>query len=879
MKNLNKLTAISLAVAGALSCAANADVIISEYVEGSSSNKAIELYNTGMAAVDLSDYKLAYYSNGETDAAKYTVIHELTGTIAAQGVKVVINGSASDELKAPIADEDEIVGTKVYFNGDDPVILLKGNVIVDAFGVFPTTKNDKKYAEMTMRRNLNVTAGNPNYDESEWTKFDQDDFAGLGSIGNVAAPKPFSCKGLPVTPIHNVQGDGDRSPLIAEKKYTSDEEYVVTGIVTARSDRNDGFFMQATEVDNNDKTSEGIFVYTGYKKDAPDWIEPGKQVCVQGKINEYYGLTRIVSDKEHIGELAPVLADIPAPVIFAVQEGESFADAMERLEGMKIKLDTASDMKVTSTYGFNGRYNNMSLAHKSPLIKATQVYTANSDQAKKLNADNKARRLDIETDLSAAKGHIPYFPDFNPETGYMRVGDTLTNIEGAVGYSYGTYRLYVTNEIHPTDFTREVERADIEAPEIAQKGDLRVASFNVLNYFNDSIGGDKSALGQNRGATDQFEFHLQRDKIVSSIVAMNADIVALMEISNNGFGEKSAIQDLVNTLNSELSDEDAYSFITINKADMYKEKYFGTDAIMVGLIYRKAKVTPTGDAMVIKTPVQNIEKGTLKRTDKEGKEETLDKPLTKRQRHSLAQGFTIGNEKITVVVNHLKSKGSYCAEDWLAFEDKSDPADLQGHCNEFRVSAVEAIGKALKSVEGKILVLGDMNAYGKEDPLQLLTDYRLSSKHKIVTARQTTLDGKPLDDAPREVKQSFGYINLNTKLHGADTYSYKWAGELGNLDHALATPDLAEMVVAIDDWHINSAESAMFEYSSKYTGDLPKSDNIFSSSDHDPVIIAIDLPDPVSATPKPEAPRKKSSGSLGFLGLALLSLFGSRRRR
>ena len=77
-------------------------------------------------------------------------------------------------------------------------------------------------------------------------------------------------------------------------------------------------------------------------------------------------------------------------------------------------------------------------------------------------------------------------------------------------------------------------------------------------------------------------------------------------------------------------------------------------------------------------------------------------------------------------------------------------------------------------------------------------------------------------------------MNLNTRFHGTDTYSYSYEGELGNLDHALANPSLAAKVIGIEDWHINSAESNFFEYGTKYSGQLAKSEGPFSASDHDP---------------------------------------------
>ncbi|MFT6257077.1 MAG: putative extracellular nuclease [Cellvibrionaceae bacterium] len=206
---------------------------------------------------------------------------------------------------------------------------------------------------------------------------------------------------------------------------------------------------------------------------------------------------------------------------------------------------------------------------------------------------------------------------------------------------------------------------------------------------------------------------------------------------------------------------------------------------------------------------------------------------------------------------------------------------MQGKCNAFRVSAAKVLGESLKDVAGDVLVIGDLNAYGKEDPLAVLTDYDASTTdHVIRTASWTTLNGKVYEREGSVIDKGYGLINLNTQAHGAATYSYSYSGELGNLDHALANESLAAKLVGIDDWHINSVESNLFEYGSKYTGDLVKTESPFSASDHDPVIIALSYPAPVTPTPTPtpEPVQDSDGGSLGYFALMLLGALGLRRR-
>lgn len=874
MDNVNKLTAISLAVAAALPMMASADVMITEYVEGSANNKAIEIYNNGTAAVDLTGYKLVQYKNGSTVATDMALLDGQT--IGAKKLKVIKHPSAALGLAAEV---DAINGSAIYFNGEDAVALLKDSVVVDIIGSLPRSKDWG--IDATFIRKLDSLEANSVFNAAQWEQFPKDTFSGLGLLDMPVKPEVplFSCTGAQIVPIYQVQGAGAFSPYVPEGAFDaiaeSEAEVTVRGIVTARGESLfKGFYLQEVKGDNSPYTSDGVFVFLG--EAAPEAIQPGVEVCVQGKVKEYFGLTQIDIKADKKFEVG-AKGEVPVAAPFYVADGETLAQALERYEGMNVALDAGSDLKISRTFSYDyaGRRNNMLVSYKEPLMKSTQLYPALSAEATALVKSNLENQLFIESDYKPADGVIPYFPDFNVETGYIRVGDQLTNLQGVIGYSYGAYRLVATNTITAGDFIRGDDRTD--APSVATKGDLRVASFNVLNFFNDVDGGDTNPSGSNRGALTLEEMVLQRTKIVSAITAMNADIVGLMEIANNGFGEKSAIKNLVDALNEKQTPENAYSFVEITDADKYDGKYFGTDAITVGMLYRGGKVTLAGAAQAIDTPEQHASAGSVTRT-KDGKTET-NPGNDAYQRHSLAQTFKIHDESLTVVVNHLKSKGSGCLEDWANFEESVDPADQQGKCNAFRVSAAKVLGETLKDVKGDLLIIGDMNAYGMEDPIRVLTDFDASkSDRDIMTASWTTLDGKVFERQGSRIEKGYGLINLNTKAHGAGTYSYSYNGELGNLDHALANASLAKRLVDIEDWHINSVESNLFEYGKKFSGDLAKSENAFSASDHDPVIVALSYPAPV-VPPKPEPTPKDDGGALGYLGLALMSLFGLQRRR
>jgi len=103
------------------------DLFFSEYVEGSSNNKAVEIYNPTAIAVNLATYRVQLYTNG---AVTPNTTLTLTGTLNPGAVYVICHPSANDSIKSVAATTSNVVN----FNGNDAVILLKGNDTLDAIG-------------------------------------------------------------------------------------------------------------------------------------------------------------------------------------------------------------------------------------------------------------------------------------------------------------------------------------------------------------------------------------------------------------------------------------------------------------------------------------------------------------------------------------------------------------------------------------------------------------------------------------------------------------------------------------------------------------------------------------------------------------------------
>jgi len=162
--------------------AAASELFISEYIEGSSNNKAIEIFNGTGSSVDLGagNYDLRLYFNG---ASSYTTIN-LTGTIADGDVFVIANSSANAAI---LAQADQTSGG-VTFNGNDVVALARNSVNTDVLGTIGV--NVTNLMDVTKVRNGSIGAGNPSYSASEWSDSaaDTTDDLGLHTYGGGSSP-------------------------------------------------------------------------------------------------------------------------------------------------------------------------------------------------------------------------------------------------------------------------------------------------------------------------------------------------------------------------------------------------------------------------------------------------------------------------------------------------------------------------------------------------------------------------------------------------------------------------------------------------------------------------------------------------------------------
>jgi predicted extracellular nuclease len=325
-------------------------------------------------------------------------------------------------------------------------------------------------------------------------------------------------------------------------------------------------------------------------------------------------------------------------------------------------------------------------------------------------------------------------------------------------------------------------------------GSLKIASFNVLNYFTtlDTIPGSDNGpyiCGPSqdlecRGANDSAELSRQRTKIIAALAAIDADVVGLIEIENNpAIAVDEPLADLVQGLNDVVG-AGTYTYVDTGP--------IGTDAIKVALIYKPAAVSLDGGYSILDSAVDP-------RFDDD------------RNRPALAQTFTENatGEALTVVVNHLKSKGSACGP--------GDDDPEQGNCNLTRTNAATALvdwlGDPAFGFDEDVLIVGDLNSYDKEDPIDVLA--------------------------------GGGYSDLAYDFVGEYAYSYVFSGQWGYLDYGMANASLRTRVTGTTIWHINADEPDLLDYDTTFNDPSFYSPDAYRSSDHDPVIVGLDLAQPM----------------------------------
>jgi predicted extracellular nuclease len=577
--------------------------------------------------------------------------------------------------------------------------------------------------------------------------------------------------------IPQIQGSGATSPYVNTTQTTE-------GIVTLKV--NNGFYLQDPLGDGDPTTSDGVFVFTST---APT-VSAGDRVRLSASVSEFSAgdATRPITELTSVSGIQVINSgNTVTPTNIALPMAS--ANDLERYEGMLVRF--TSPLTATQNY-FQGRYGQVSLS-AGRLEKPTNRYAAGSPDAVAAAAANAANMIILDDGSSAQNPNpIPFIGVDNT----LRAGDTVSDLTGVIDFGLITssnpgptgYKLQPT--VTPV-FSRDNPRT---TEPLVAAGNVRVSSFNVLNFFTTFTDGN-TASGQSgqgcslgtsvaksncRGADNAAEFNRQRDKIIAAMKAINADAFGLMEIQNQG---ETAVSNLVVGLNAAIG-AGAYAVVPMPVG----AGSTGDDAIRVAMIYKPATLTLVGPALSDTDAINN--------------------------RPPMAQTFVAQNgKKFSLIVNHMKSKGS-CPTDGSA---DADNGDGQGCWNARRVLQAQRLGNVFipqvqaAANDSDVLVLGDLNAYGAEDPIQTLTNLGLVNE-----------------------------IERFVRPVGAP-YSYVFDGESGYIDHGLATASLNPQVAGVTEWHINADEPSVIDYNTEFKPQDLYSASPYRASDHDPVIISLNL--------------------------------------
>jgi len=400
------------------------------------------------------------------------------------------------------------------------------------------------------------------------------------------------------------------------------------------------------------------------------------------------------------------------------------------LDGQYVRI--AAPLTLAGTDGLESR-GQLTVAFDGRLWQPSEVAAPGTAGHAQVMADNQRRRLLLD-DGSEARDprQVPYLAS----AAVLRTGMPLRGVEG---------RLRVDAQGRPAlQPGKPLDLPALQRPPVPQvPGTLKVAAFNLENFFNgDGQGGGFPTL---RGARTLEEHQAQLRKLVASIAPLDADVAALMELENDGYGPRSAIATLVDALNAAPDSPGDWRFVDAGEGP-------GDNPIRVGIIYRSGRLTALGRPATL-----------------------TGGPFVEHSRVPLAQAFQAASgAPFVVVANHFKSKG--CRD---AAAGDADRDDGQGCWNATRVRSAEQLDAWMQhdptgTGARDAVLLGDFNAYAMEDPIRTL--------------------------------RSAGWQDAFAVARVEQPYSYVYNGYSGRLDHALLNAGMARRLAGAAEWHSNADE-------------------------------------------------------------------------
>ena len=904
-----RLALAFLLSAAALAAQAQAtDLLISEYAEGSSNNKAVEIYNGTGAGVDLAagGYKLQLYFNGSS-AVGATI--NLSGTLAAGDVFVVANSSET-------LIDDSVIDLRsgsLTFNGDDAVVLANGSGVVDSIGQVgfdPGTQWGTPPAstlDHTIRRDCSVAAGDPvtsdAFDPSvEWDGFDIDTFGGLGardcgsggtpvvSFGSTSAAEgdsgttPFfftissniapttdlnigyttvdgtattagndyvaksgtatiaagtksvtisvdvngdtttepnetfsivvtnaggavisngtgtgtiNNDDVTLTPIHDIQGNGDSSPLVGQAVTTR-------GIVTGR--KGNGFFLQSADADADadPATSEGVYVFTSSAPPADAAV--GNLVQVAATVQEFSpSQDPLQPPLTELGFATVTLLStgnaLPTPVALSASfpDPEGGYDQLERVEGMRVSAASLTVVGPT-----DGTTNEPDATGSSNGVFYATV----------TGLPRPFRSAGIQAPDPAPSGSIPPIPrwDTSPETMEvdsdalgankldLAAGAIVTGVVGPMDYGFRRYT--ILPEATPTVAgTGEA----VTAARLPSDDEFTVASYNLERFF-DTV--NDPAIGEPVLTAAAFANRLNKASLGIRNELHMPDIVAVMEVEN-----LSTLQQLASKVNLDtIAAGQPYP-----QYAAYLQEGNDVGGIDVGFLVKTAYVYEVAQRVHV-VDVTQFGKDTTWIDPSDGQPSLLNDrpPLLLRAIVNYVDGRSF---PVSVFAVHQRSLNGISDETVSGATTAGDRVRRKRQAQaEYLAGLVQARETADPSEH--LVVAGDFNAFdfndGYVDPMGVVTGLPTPDDQTVVPN-----DGVDLVDPD--------LMNLHYLPEANKRYSYVFDGQAQSLDHILVNQALGADLASYDLDHARM--NADFPETNRNDPDSPS-----RLSDHDPAI-------------------------------------------
>jgi len=865
-------------------------VFFSEYIEGGSSNKALEIYNATGAAMDLSDIHIALYANGSTNITNQVT---LSGTLADKDVYVIANSAAAAEILA-VAD---ITSAVTNFNGDDAIVMrrLSTDTVLDSIGQVGfdpgTAWSDGGVStlDMTLVRKPDICSGDTNpgdvYVPSlDWIAYPKDTFTYLGShTSNCNVTPPVGPTVASIVPATGANASKNTDIIItfSEAVTVSTGWYDITcgtsGTHTAAvADANPVFTLNPDTDFSAGETctvtvDKDLVVNAANEHMAADFVSSFNIVAGCGDpFTAIYDIQGSGDASPIVGQTVTTEGVVTANFQVGGKKGYYIQDATG--DGNPATSDGIFVYSATPTVNVGDLLR--ITGSVSEYYNQTQITPSSASTVLTCNTGQTIAALELTLPAVAPKNYEPLegmlvtFPQalyISEYFNYDRYGEivlassrhfssTHANEPGAeanaadAAYLLDMIKVDDTLTSQNPPYLRHPDGTQFTKTHYFRGGDTVTGLTGIMDYSNNEykiqpVGTATYTSLNARPAAPALvagEIRIASLNVLNYFVTIdNAGNICGPDGNVNCRGADSA-EEFTRQRDKIIAailgmEADVIGLIEIEN----EHPGIPADAAVIDLVAGLNAATAPDTYAYVATG--NIGTDAIKqafiykpaKVDQVGEFAVLDETFdpaydTTRNRPSLAVSFQdkITNEIFTVSVNHLKSKGSACAGD-------PDLGDGQGNCNLTRTAAATVLVDWLESdpteaESGMYVIIGDLNSYAKEDPIDAI---KLGADGTAGTA----------DDV----------INLVERFRGDNAYGYVYDGRTGYLDHALANKKFASYVLDANFWNINADEADVFDYDNTFKPAEQAalySPDAYRSSDHDPVLISLILNHPPTAT-------------------------------